>query len=40
MSREEGFEKINKELSKQLIEEASNKLKLKPNNFKKLLTTI
>jgi len=40
MSREEGFKKINKDLSKQLIEEAANKLKLKINNFNKLLTTI
>jgi len=40
MSREEGFKKINQELSKQLVEEAANKLKSKINNFNKLLTTI
>ena len=36
MSREEGFEKINQELSQPLIEEAAKKLKLDVNSYKKL----
>jgi tRNA(Ile)-lysidine synthase TilS/MesJ len=40
MSREEGFEKISQDLSTQLIEDAANKLKIKTNNFKKLLNAI
>ncbi|MGA9189380.1 MAG: hypothetical protein WB014_12680 [Methanosarcina sp.] len=39
MSREEGFEKISQELSKQLIEEAAKKLKLNVKNSQKILTT-
>ena len=38
MSREEGFEKINQELSQPLIEEAAKKLKLDVKNYKKTLT--
>jgi len=37
MSREEGFEKINQELSKQLIEEAAKKLKMNVKNSQKIL---
>jgi len=40
MSREEGFEKINQELSKQLIEEAAKKLKMNVKNSQKILTAI
>ncbi len=38
MSREEGFEKINQELSQPLIEEAAQKLKLNVTNSKKMAT--
>jgi tRNA(Ile)-lysidine synthase TilS/MesJ len=40
MSREEGFEKINQELSEPLIEEAAKKLKMNVKNTQKLLTSI
>ena len=40
MSREEGFEKINQELSKPLIEEAAKKLKLNVKEPQKLSPTI
>ncbi|MFZ2497793.1 MAG: asparagine synthase-related protein [Methanosarcina sp.] len=40
MSREEGFGKINQELSEQLIEEAAKKLKVKVKSPQKILTTI
>jgi len=38
MSREEGFEKINQELSQPLIEEAAKKLKLDVKSYNKILT--
>lgn len=38
MSREEGFEKINQELSQPLIEEAAKKLKLDMSGYTKILT--
>lgn len=40
MTREEGFEKINQELSQPLIEEAARKLKLKIKNSQKILVKI
>jgi tRNA(Ile)-lysidine synthase TilS/MesJ len=40
MSREEGFEKINQELSEPLIKDAAKKLKLDLRKHKKLLPTI